>query len=117
MPKKITLPPDDGDIYRGDDWAVKVRFHRDISGAVFACQLRHSRWATPIDAIIDPTHQSDPLDSQDPTNDPYIVLTLPGAVTATIDEDLLEGDLQDSPTHTVFKFVVPVKGQDTVSSA
>lgn len=113
-PKQVTLPVDDGDIYRGDDWGpIKVRFHRDISAAAFACQLRRDRWGAPFDVVIDSTHKTDPVDPDNPDDDPYITLFLPGAVTALIEDNALKGDLQDSPTHTVFKFRVGVKGEYT----
>lgn len=112
MPQQVTFPVLDtngvpqGEIYRGDDWGpIRVRFHRDLSGATFVCQLRHSRASTPIDVDVDLTHAGD-----DP---PYVELSLAGAVTALIDDNLLKGDLEDSPTHTVFSFTVPVKGQIT----
>ncbi len=104
--QKIVLPP----MWRGDDWNVKVQFHRDISMYTFACQLKHSRFSTPLPVVIDTTHQND-------VDDPYIVLHVDGADVAGIGDNLLAGDLEASPTQTLFEIELPVKGQYTEAVA
>lgn len=98
-------------IYRGDPWSLPVRLHRDISGSTFACQLRKGIGSTPIQASIDPAHQGDEVDPDDPTNDPYFVVTLTGAQTAAIKDNVLKGDVQEVGAKTVARFTVIVDGQ------
>lgn len=108
-PKLITVP-DDCVIYRGDRWAAKFNFTRDVSGQDFALQFKHSRLGdVVVEADIDVSHAAD-----DPA---YIVATIEGEDTAGIEPNLLSADLQASADETWLTFTIPVKGQNTEVSA